>query len=67
MIIKKLAFRDGHIPEALKWATMVLINKGVGVYIGIGLVEVIWKVFALIVKNMVRNAITLHDALHGFR
>ena len=39
--IKKLAFQDRYIPEALTWMTRVLILKIVGGYIGIGLVEVI--------------------------
>ena len=49
--IKKLAFQDRYIPEALTWMTRVLILKIVGGYIGIGLVEVIRKVCASIVNN----------------
>ena len=46
---------------------MVLITKGGGGYRGIVLVEVIWKVCAPIVNNILQSTITLHDALHGFR
>ena len=67
MSITHVAFRGGYLPEALTWMTIVLIPKGVGGYIGIGLVEVIWKVCTLIIKDVLRNTIILHDALHGFR
>ena len=46
---------------------MVLITKGRGKYRGIGLVDVIWKVCALIINNRLRDAITFHNVLHGFR
>ena len=62
----KSALQDGHIPEVLSWATMVLIPKSGGGYRSIGIVEGIWKVCTLIVNNRLRNSITLHDALHGF-
>ena len=45
----------------------MIINKGRGEYRGIGLVEVIWKVRTLIMKNRLRDTINLHSALHGFR
>ena len=66
MSITKLEFRDGHIPESLTWSTMVLISKSRGGYRGIEIVEVIWKVCALIVNNKLRNAINLKDTLNGF-
>ena len=46
---------------------MVLIINGGGEYIWIGLVEFIWKVCASIMNNKLWVAITLYDALHGFR
>ena len=52
---------------ALSSTTMLLIPKGGVGYRGIGIVEVIWKVCALIVNNILRSAITLHSSLHGFR
>ena len=45
------AFREGYIPEALMWTTILLIPKGSGEYIGIGLVETIWKVCTSIVNS----------------
>ena len=46
---------------------MVIIPKGVGWYTCIGLVEVEWKVCALIMNNRLRSTITLLDALQGNR
>ena len=46
---------------------MVLIPKSVGGYRGIVLVEVIWKVYLLIMNNRIQQNINLRDALHGFR
>ena len=67
MSVTKLVLRIRHIPEALVWTMMVLIPKSGGDYIGIGIVEVMWKVHTSIVSNILRNSITLHDSLHGFR
>ena len=66
VIVTQVAFREGYIPEALMWTTMVLIPKGGGDYRGIGLVEIIWKVCTLIVNSRLQSSIVLHDALHGF-
>ena len=46
---------------------MVLIPKGGGEYRGIGLVEVIRKVVAVIIKCRFTAVINYHDCLHGFR
>ena len=46
---------------------MVLITKGRGKYREIGLVEVIWKVCAYIMNNILWDTITLWDALHRSR
>ena len=48
-------------------STVVLIPKGKGDYRGIGLVEVMWKVVAVILNRRLTSSITLHDVLHGFR
>ena len=36
-------------------------------YSGIGLLEVMWKVVAVILNRRFPSSITYHDALHGFR
>ena len=46
---------------------MVLIPKGKGDYRGIGLVEVMWKVVAVILNRRLTSSINFHDVLHGFR
>ena len=46
---------------------MVLILKGGGDYLSIGLVEVIWKTMAVIPNCRFTSNITYHDFLHRFR
>ena len=60
-------FEDGAVPEVVVWDTMVFLPKGRGGYWGIGLVEVVWKVCAMMVDFRIKRSVTLHDALHGFR
>ena len=43
-------FRDGELTEEATWQAVVLIPKGKGDYRGIGLVEVMWKVVAVILN-----------------
>ena len=61
------AFRDGNLAEEATWQTVVLIPKGKGEFRWIGLVEVTWKVVAVILHCRLTTGIKLHDALHGFR
>ena len=60
-------FREGKLSEDATWQTVVLIPKGKTDYRGIGLVEVMWKVVAVILNSRLSASITLHDFLHGFR
>ena len=61
------AFRDGDLAEEATWQAVVLIPKGKWDYRGIGLVEVMWKVTAVILNRRFTSSITFHDVLHGFR
>ena len=61
------AFREGDLTEESTWQTVVLIPMGKGDYRGIGLVEVMWKVVAVILNCRFTSSITFHDVLHGFR
>ena len=61
------AFREGKLAEEATWQTVVLIPKGKGEFRGIGLVEVTWKVVAVILHRRLTAGIKLHDALHRFR
>ena len=49
------------------WKKMFLIAKGGGEYIGIGLVESIWKFCTSIMNSRLQSSIVLHDVLHAFR
>ena len=46
---------------------MVLLPKWVGVYIGIGLVEVIWNLCTSIIINQICYSVNMYDSLHVFR
>ena len=58
------AFRDGDLEEEATWQAVVLIPKGKGAYWGISLVEVMWKVVAVILNCRFTSFITFHDVLH---
>ena len=45
------AFREGKLAEEAAWQTVVMIPKGKGEFRGIGLVEVTWKVLAVILHH----------------
>ena len=65
--IVQTAFRDGDLEEEATWQAVVLIPKGKKYYWGIGLMEVMWKVVAVILNCRFTSSITYHDFLHGFR
>ena len=46
---------------------VVLIPKGGSDYLGIGLVEGMWKAVAVILNRRFTASITYHNSLHGFR
>ena len=60
-------FQEGELSEENTWQAVVLIPKGEKYYRGIGLVEVMWKVVAVILNRCFTYSITYHNALHGFR
>ena len=61
------AFWYGELAEEATWQAVVLIPKGKGDYRGIGLVEVMWLVMAVILNRRLTSSITFHAVLHGFR
>ena len=63
----KTSFWEGELVEEADWQAVVLISKGGGDYHGIGLMEVMWKVVAVILNFCFTASITYHDSLHGFR
>ena len=65
--IVQTACREGGLAEEATWQAVVLIPKGKGDYRGIVLVEVMWKVMAVILNRRLTSSIIFHDVLHGFR
>ena len=61
------SFREGDLAEESTWQAVFLLPKGKGDYRGIGLVEVMWKVVAVVLNRRFTSSITFHDVLHGFR
>ena len=49
------------------WQAVVLIPQGKRDYRGISLVEVMWKVVAVILNRRLTSSITFHNILPGFR
>ena len=56
------AFWEGDLAEESTWQAVVLIPKGKGDYRGISLVEVMWKVVAVILNRRFTSSITFHKA-----
>ena len=67
MDMVQVAFDTRELAMECKWDTFVLLLKGGGDYHGIGLVEVIWKVVAIIIDRLLAESIEFHDVVHGFR
>ena len=65
--ITQTVFREVNLAEEATWQTVVLIPKGKRNFRGVGLVEVTWKVVAVILYLRLTAEIKFHDALHGFR
>jgi Reverse transcriptase (RNA-dependent DNA polymerase) len=59
-------FATGEIPQRLAFSTLVLLPKPDGGARGIGLLETIWKIIAIIIKDRLADTITFDDSLHGF-
>ena len=60
-------FKDRVVPEEVAWETIVFLPKGSGGYQGIGLVEVLWNVYAVVFNYLPKRIMNLHDTLRGFR
>ena len=64
--IVQTAFSTGEMAEEMVWQIIALIPKGGGAFRGVGLVEVLWKVVAIIIDRRM-GVIEFHDVIHGFR
>ena len=62
-----MEFRDGVLAEESTWQSVVLIPKGGGNHCGIGLLEVVCKMVAVVLDRRFAASITYHDSLHGLQ
>jgi exonuclease III len=60
-------FETGELPQSACFSTLVLIPKSDGGVRGIGLLESVWKVISMIIKERISRSIQFDDMLHGFR
>jgi Reverse transcriptase (RNA-dependent DNA polymerase) len=59
-------FVTGEIPQRLAFSTLVLLPEPDGGVRGIGLLETIWKIIAIIIKDRLVDTSEFDDSLHGF-
>ena len=63
-----IVFTTGEVPCAFCHGVLVLIPKLTpGLYRGIGLLELIYKLVSAVINNRLREKISFHDTIHGFR
>jgi Reverse transcriptase (RNA-dependent DNA polymerase) len=60
-------FDTGELRQSACFSTLVLISKSDGGVRGIGLLESVWKVISMIIKERMSQSIQFDDMLHGFR
>jgi hypothetical protein len=60
-------FDTGELSQSACFSTLVLIPKSDGGVRGIGLLESVWKVMSMIIKERMSRTIQFDDMLHGFR
>ena len=61
------AFTDGLIPQSFSWGILVLLPKSTpGEHRGIALLEVLWKLCAMIIHLHLTQAVEFHNDIHGF-
>jgi hypothetical protein len=59
-------FTTGQIPQHLSFSTLVLLPKPDSGVWGNILLEPIWKVISIIIKDWIVETVQFDDALHGF-
>ena len=67
MCLLRVDLGEGRLTEETMWQVVVQIPKGGGDYRDIYLMEVVWKVVAMINNLQLTAPITFHDILHGFQ
>jgi hypothetical protein len=63
----KHCFNTRELPTSTCFSTLVLIPKAGGRVRGIGLLESVWKVISMIIKERMAANISFDNMLHGFR
>ena len=63
----QVMFRDGMVPVEIVWAKMAITPKWKREYRGIGLVDILWKVCAVVINCWLKSSGVLHKTLHGFK
>ena len=64
--ILQLAFRDSKLHMECMWQKVVLIPKGNGEFVLIGLVKVLWKALSGVINRQIGAAVKFHNVLHEF-
>ena len=64
--IPQMAFGDSRLHTEWMWQTVVLIPKGNGEFIGIIIVEFLWKDFSGVINQRIRSKVQFNGVLHGF-
>ena len=64
--ILQVAFQYGTLAEEFTCQIVILIPKCKGDFLGIGLIEVLWKSIASLLNRRLMAAIPFHDMLHRF-
>ena len=67
MDLARVAFGEGLLTEEATWQVVVLIPKGKYDYCDISLVEMMWKVVAVILNLRITASIAYHNSLHGLQ
>ena len=65
--ILQLAFRDSKLHMECMWQKVVLIPKGNGEFVLIGLVKVLWKALSGVINRQIGVVVQFHNVLHGFQ
>ena len=63
----QVMFRDSPALEYIDWSTMVLLSKGKGGYRVIGIVEMLCRVFSVVVNFSLKMSVMMHNNFYGFR
>ena len=62
-----MVFTTWELSVECTWGTIVLLPKGGGKYLGIGLAEVLCKFIAIIIDQCLMEFIEFHEIMNGFR